>query len=65
MENIYHGVNPKFANLLGTNNKCQGPKKFFCFIRDSSQNKNLLGSKCKIKYLLGIKNIFKPFRKML
>ena len=31
----------------------------YYFIRDSSQNKNVLGSKCKIGYLLGIKNIFK------
>ena len=26
MENIYHGANTKFANLLGTKNKCERPK---------------------------------------
>jgi len=58
MGNICH---TKFVNLLGTKNKCQGPKiKMFFFIRDSLQNKNLLKRKSKIKYLLGIKNIFKP-----
>ena len=35
-------------------------KKNCCFISDSSQNKNLLGNKYKIGYLLRIKNIFKP-----
>jgi len=46
MRNIYHGGNTKFTNLLETN----------CFIRDFSQI-FLLESKCKIKYLLGIKII--------
>jgi len=31
MRNIYYGTNTKFANLLGTKNKCQGPKTKLLF----------------------------------
>jgi len=40
MENIYHGANTKFSNLVGTKSKCQGLKQNFCFITNLTQTKN-------------------------
>ena len=45
MENIYHETNIKFTYLLGAKNNYQRSKIKLLFIRDSSQNKNLLENK--------------------
>ena len=39
MGNIYHGANTKFANLLGTKNKCQGQKKIIVLLETHCKTK--------------------------
>jgi len=57
MKNIYHGANTKFVNLLGTKNKHQWQK---IVLLDIHHKIKIYWNNYKIKYLLGIKNIFKP-----